>query len=80
MAREKRGLFLARQWAELYGSSWIVSSDLMEGPWSDQATFQQCLRALNRANIWPERTVQDGRSYLYRLDPGVVVGLLDRRG
>lgn len=76
---EKRGMALARAWAEAYGTAWVGSVDLLEGPWAGQATFQQALRALKRSHISYERAEQDGRSFLYRLDPGFVVGLLEKR-
>lgn len=64
---EMRGVALARAWEESFGSAWVVSSDLMEGPWQGKATFQQCLRALIRADVQYERQEHDQRSYLYRL-------------
>lgn len=72
-------MILARKWASTYGSAWVTSEDLMMqgGPMEGSATFQQCIRALLRSNVFPERQKMDGRSWLYRLDPGVVVGLIE---
>jgi hypothetical protein len=76
-----QGLRMARTWAVAHGSAWVLSTDLMQPPgiFSDYVTLQSCLRAMARVNIKPEKMIYDDRSYLYRLDPGVVVGLLENR-
>lgn len=63
----KSGVRLAKLWAESYGSAWVVSTDLLEGPWKGQATLQQCLRAMGRAGIPVDTLPYDGRSLMYKL-------------
>lgn len=69
-----RGKAMARTWATAYGSSWVLSSDLMEPPgvFSDYKKFQIIERAMNRSGYFLERQPYDDRSYLYRLSPEVV--------
>lgn len=76
-----QGLKMARTWAVVYGSAWVLSQDLMQPPgaFSAFATFQSCLRAMERAGFVPEKQLYDDRSFLYRLSPQTVTDLLENR-
>lgn len=69
---------MARTWAVAYGSAWVLAADLMEPPgiFSNYAKFQVVTRALERCDIFLEKQVYDGRTYLYRLTPEQVNDLL----
>lgn len=73
------GLRMARTWAIVHQSAWVLSSDLMEAPHgilSDYATWQSCHRAMERAGISLERVSYDENQFLYRLCPATVENLL----
>lgn len=75
------GLVFARTWAVAHGSAWVLAEDLMQPPgiFSDIKYFQTIVRAMERVNIFPEKQEYSARALLYRLDPGVVEGLLQHR-
>lgn len=85
MAEEKRargyaprvGKDIARTWATLYGSSWVLASDLVEwpGPFAEYKKFQILQRAMERSGIVLEHQLYDSKAYLYRLSPETVASL-----